>query len=340
MKRIFIALIFALTVAALSRADAVQSGQAQSVAAPKVTPPPALPLATLRRDFKGSYPIPIGEKLEYEVRFSRFPIYATVGIVTFEYLGALPKSDLQASTDQSLPNQPEPLIKGLNVDFKPSPDQQLLHLRATAVSKGLLIAILGFDVKDRFETFVDASDFSARLSFKEQKEGKKHLARSAVFDLKDQQVKYLTTDLTKPDAPPRAKLLPAADGMMSLLSAFYFVRFQKLKEDQMIRFPVSTDEENYTFDIVISKREKINTDCGKIKTVRLQPKLFGPGQLFSRQGEMTMWVSDDSKHTPLRLVARTSAGTVTAKLLNFKKNCQIIEPEAEEPVKTENRKKK
>jgi hypothetical protein len=42
-----------------------------------------------------------------------------------------------------------------------------------------------------------------------------------------------------------------------------------------------------------------------------------------------MWVSDDNKRTPLRLVAKTPRGTVTAKLLNFKKKCNIIEQEDE-----------
>ena len=40
-------------------------------------------------------------------------------------------------------------------------------------------------------------------------------------------------------------------------------------------------------------------------------------------------VSDDNKRTPLRLVAKTSKGTFSAKLLNFKKKCNIIEQEDE-----------
>src|SRR5262249_50190049 len=142
----------------------------------------------------------------------------------------------------------------------------------------------------------------------------------------EQQVKYLTTDLSKPDAPPKAKPLPREEGMLSLLSAIYFMRLQKLKEGQTLTFPVSADEANYQFEVLVGKRERIKTDCGKVKTVRLEPRLFGPGRFFSKiQGEMIMWVSDDSKRTPLRLVARTSKGTITAKLLNFKNKCNIIE---------------
>jgi hypothetical protein len=104
------------------------------------------------------------------------------------------------------------------------------------------------------------------------------------------------------------------------------VRLQKLKEGQIISFPVSSDEVNYQFEVIVGKRENLKTDCGKVKTVKLQPKLFGPGRFFGKlQGDMTMWVSDDSKRTPLRLVARTSKGTITAKLLNFKNKCNIID---------------
>jgi len=345
MKRIFITSLLTIALLVLlgaghagaqqpraDRAGSEQAGKDQTASATATAP--SYPIAPLRRDFKNSFPIPTGEKLEYEIKFSRFPIYASVGVITFENLGAV--APRQTPVDQPAPEKkPEPLIKDLNVEFTPAPNEQILHLRATAVSKGMLLAIAGVDVRDRFETLVDLRDFSARVSLKEEKEGKKHAIQSALFDRAEQQVKYLTTDLNKPGAPPRAKPLPRQDGMLSLLSAIYFVRLQKLKEGQMISFPVSTDEENYQFDILVGKRESLKTDCGKVKTVRLEPKLFGPGRLFTRKGEMTMWVSDDSKHTPLRLVAKTPSGTVTAKLLNFKNKCNIIEQDDEEKPKTE-----
>lgn len=337
MTRTTIALLLLLLAVGLcdaSRTGALQNGKPQSDARPQPSATSSYPLAALRRDFVNSFPIPTGEKLEYEIRLSRFPIYASIGVITFENLGQVPK--LRTVGDQAAQEmKPEPLIKGLNIDFTPAPDEQLLHLRATAVSKGLLVSLFGVDVRDRFETLVDLRDFSARVSLKEMKEGKKNAIQTALFDRAEQQVKYLTTDLTKPDTPPRAKSLPRQDGMLSLLSAIYFVRLQKLKEGQMLVFPVSTDEENYQFEILVGKRESLKTDCGKIKTVRIEPKIFGPGRLITRQGQMTMWMSDDSKGAPLRAVAKTSSYTVTAKLLNFKNKCNIIEPEEEEKAKAQ-----
>ena len=314
---------------------AQQAGQEQAgkeQAASATATAPAYTVATLRRDFKDSFPIPAGEKLEYEVKLSRFPLPRPVslGVLTFENLGAVTSRQDSGAAAGDQQKATTPLIEGLNTEFTPAPDEQLWRLRAIAVSKGMFTAIIGFDASYRFETLVDLRDFSARANLKETKEGKKHTIQSTLFDSAEQQVKYLTTDLTKPDAPPRAKPLPHEGGMLSLLSAIYFVRLQKLKEGEMLTFPVSADEANYQFEVLVGKRESLKTECGKVKTVRLEPKLFGPGRFFNKlQGEMTMWVSDDNKSTPLRLVAKTSKGTVTAKLLNFKKKCNIIEPEDE-----------
>jgi hypothetical protein len=335
MKRHFIISLLAMVLLAplgASQTGAQQTGQDQAgkdQAASVTATATAYPVATLRRDFKDSFPIPAGEKLEYEINYSRSLLRnASLGVLTFENLGAVTSRQDPGDAAGGQQKAP-PLIEGLNVEFTPAPDEQLWRLRATAVSKGMLTSLFGVDVRDRFETLVDMRDFSARINLKELKEGKKHIIESSLFDSAEQQVKYLITDLTKPDAPPRAKPLPREDGMLSLLSAIYFIRLQKLKEGEMLTFPVSADEANYKFEVLVGKRENIKTDCGKLKTVRLEPKLFGPGRFFKLQGEMNMWVSDDNKRTPLRLMAKTSKGTVTAKLLNFKKKCNIIDQEDE-----------
>jgi Protein of unknown function (DUF3108) len=337
MKRILITSLLTITLLAplgASQSGAQQAGKDQAgkeQTASATAPAPTPTIATLQRDFKDSFPIPAGEKLEYDVKLSRFPLPRPVslGVLTLENLGAVTKPQNSGAAAGDQQKAPAPLIEGMNTEFTPAPDEQLLRFRATAVSKGMLIALVGYDVRNRFETLVDLRDFSARVSFKEEKEGKRHIVQSTIFDRAEQQVRYLTTDLAKPDAPPRAKPLPREDGMLGLLSAIYFVRLQKLKEGQMLSFPVSADEENFQFEVLVGKRESIKTDCGKVKTVRLEPKIFGPGRYFKRPGEMTMWVSDDNKRTPLRLVTKTSKGTVTANLLNFKKKCNIIEQEEE-----------
>ncbi len=160
---------------------------------------------------------------------------------------------------------------------------------------------------------------------------KKQRIQTAVFDRTTQQVKYLTTDLTKPKDPPQAKDLPLQNGMMSLLSGLYFLRLQDYKEGKMMRIPISDDRKNYDFDILVGKREKIKTECGQIKTIRLEPKIFGPDKFFRKKGEMFIWVTESGQHVPVHLEARGEAGKLSVKLT--KKTCQILNLDTDEKAK-------
>jgi hypothetical protein len=319
-------IISAVILVSKNRADGSQdekSGGNQKAAATKRTPTPASspnnPLAPLKRDSKDSLPIKVGEKLEYEVKYSLFKLFnGTIGIVTFEYPG--PVTIGPSTINPSGENKIEPVINGLNVEFMPTADERFLRLRAIAVPKGFFTSFFGKgDSKYRYESLVDANNFSARLNVIETQEDDKHSIQSNIFDITNQQVKYLTTDLVNKQASPRTKELPYQEGMMSLLSAIYFIRFQKYKEGQLIQFPVSSEEKNYVFEILVGKREAVKTECGKRMAIKLEPKLFGPGKYFSRAtGQMFIWMSDDKQHFPLKLQAKTNKGTINAKLIRPK----------------------
>jgi hypothetical protein len=333
MKRIFFTFLLALTaVVAIGTYDSTAKQTSQGQTASQPGPTPGYPLAAIKRDFKGSLPIPPGEKLEYDIRISKFPVYLSVGTFTLEYLG--PVAGKPTGSDQAKPA--EPLIQGLNTPFVPSPDDRFFHLRATAESKGLLLRLFGYSVKNRYETLVDNNDFSARLSLFEERVDKRQRVQTAVFDRSAQQVKYLTTDLTKPNAPPQAKTLPLQDGMMSLLSGLVFLRLQNYKEGQLLRIPVTDDQKNYEFDILVSKREKVKTECGHIDTIKLEPKIFGPDKFFRKKGEMFIWITDNEQRVPVHLEARGEAGKLSVKLI--KKTCQILDLDADEKDKQKKKK--
>lgn len=246
-------------------------------------------------------PFPAGEKLVFEIRLSRFPIYATLGNITFEYSGPSEASVISEST----------------IPFKPDDSEKLLLLRAEAVSKGFLASLVGFDVKNRYQAMVNRSDFTARISFKEIVEGKKHQTRTAVFDKKNAAVVYSTVDLTRTPPQPVIKEMPHKEDMHSLLSAIFYIRLRELADGEIICFPVSEDEDNHIFEIHVRGRETVEVGSRKIPAIRVEPKLFGPGRFFSREGEMSMWISDDERRLPLKLTAKTSAGTLNALITNY-----------------------
>jgi hypothetical protein len=333
MKRIFFTFLLALTavvVIATYGSTAKQAPQGQTASQPGLTP--GYPLAVLQRDFKDSFPIAPGEKLEYDIQIKILLGYVSVGIFTLEYLG--PVANKAPGADKTATKPAEPLFQGLNTEFAPSPDDRLLHLRATAVSKGLLPELFGYSVKNRYETLVDHNDFSARLSLFEERVDEKQRLQTAIFDRSTQQVKYLTTDLTKPNAPPQGKILPLQDGMMSVLAGLYYLRLQNYKEGQMMRFPISDDQKNYEFDILVGKREKVKTECGHLNTIRLEPKIFGSDKFFRKKGEMFIWVTETDQRIPVHLEARGEAGKLVAKLT--KKTCQLLDLDTDKKAKRKN----
>ena len=118
MKRPLITSLLAIALLAplgAGRIGAQQAGQDQAgkeQAASATAAAPTYPIATLQRDFKNSFPIPAGEKLEYEVRLSRFPIYASLGVLTFENLGAVTNRQNSGAAAGDQQKAPAPLIEG------------------------------------------------------------------------------------------------------------------------------------------------------------------------------------------------------------------------------------
>lgn len=250
------------------------------------------------REFKQALPIPVGERLVYEVRVARFPIYAAVGEVTFEYAGTTA----------------EPKVKDLSAELKTN-GESFLHFRAFAVAKGFLVTkILGLEVNDRFEALVKAGDFATRASVKDLDEGRRRVLQTALVDREKLTATYRTTNLNEPQTPAAEKTISVTADAQDLLSAFYFARMQKLKVGDIVRFPLLYDAAQHEFELVVHGREKVETPQGSVKTIKLEPKLFGQGRLIRREGEMTMWVTDDERHTPVKLVSKTAGATITATL--------------------------
>lgn len=257
--------------------------------------PPAPKVLVPRRDAK-QLPFPVNEKLTYELRFTRVPLSISAGTIVFQSVGIAA----------------QPTIDKL--EFKPQPEDRLLHLRAVITAKGLLLRIFGLSVNDRFETLVDAKDFRMRAVLREIEEGKKHNLQTGLFDYEKNEARYRTMDLNAPQNPPRDKLVKLEPEMQDLLSAIYLLRLQEMKEGALYKFPLVYEGERREFDLLVHGREEVETDLGKFKTIKLEPKLFGPGRLSAREGEFWMWVTDDAAHIPVKIQAKSSGATITASL--------------------------
>ena len=279
-----------------------------------VTPVLGAPASSSPRQHQLTIPFPANEKLIFEIRFSRFPINTSVGGITFEYLGPL-----QSDSDSSkISITGADGAAGGSIELKSVEGESYVGIRASAISQGFVISLLGIDFQGRFETILSRHNFAARLNVKEERNDKKRVLQTATFDPVLKKTHYVTRDLARPQVPPKTLDLPLREGTQSLISSLYYLRLQALNDGDVICIPVSQDERNHEFEILVRNREVIEIGREKVMTVKTEAKIFGPGRYYpTRQGTMNVWITDDVRRVPVRLVAKTTQGTITGSLTNY-----------------------
>jgi hypothetical protein len=77
------------------------------------------------------------------------------------------------------------------------------------------------------------------------------------------------------------------------------------------------DEENYAFKLKYLGEDVIETEFGKVATLKFRPYVMA-GRVFKEEESLTLWVSNDKNKLPLRVQADLAVGSLRADLLAFK----------------------
>jgi hypothetical protein len=108
--------------------------------------------------------------------------------------------------------------------------------------------------------------------------------------------------------------------VQDVLSAVYYSRnidFNKYKVNDKINFSMFLDNEVYEMYIRYLGKETIKTKYGKFKAVKFKPLLI-KGTIFEGGEKMTVWVSDDRNHVPIRIESPISVGSVKIDMISYK----------------------
>jgi hypothetical protein len=245
-----------------------------------------------------SLPFKTGEVLTYEVNFSKVILSGTIGELKL-------------------------WVANENSKDKSALEPGMIHLHAEAVSKGFFSKLFGVKVVDRFKSVVNPVDFGVHTSTKNLEEGKVRREQTTEIDRTAGRVTYTDRDLSNTTTKPTVKEAASPSWIQDLLSAIYYMRLANYKEGDVIPIPISDGGAVYNIELVVlGKRDEITVDAGKFKTVLLEARIFD-GRYIKRSGEMKVWVSDDSRHIPVRARVKTSGVTITIAL----KRLQEREPQ-------------
>ena len=108
--------------------------------------------------------------------------------------------------------------------------------------------------------------------------------------------------------------------MQDVISTVYYARnidFDKYKAEDKIPFSMFIDNEVYDLYIRYLGKEVIKTRYGKFNAHKFKPLLI-KGTIFEGGEKMTVWVSDDANHIPLRIESPISVGSVKVDMMGYR----------------------
>jgi hypothetical protein len=161
-----------------------------------------------------------------------------------------------------------------------------------------------YEVRDRYESFMDTTELYSLHYEKHVREGKFKRDEAVEFDQVGHKAVY--KDKTVP-VPPRVQ---------DVLSALYFVRTLPLEVGQSIAIANHIDGKNYPLVVKVHGRERVKVDAGEFDCLVVEPILRGPG-VFTQKGRLTVWLTDDDVRMPVLMKSKVVIGHVAAILKSY-----------------------
>lgn len=212
------------------------------------------------------------------------------------------------------------IIRGISVaditfSVSKAPDGKNFLVQTEARSKGSLIKIFGLKFYQRLESTIDSENFRILKTVKHDEQDERVRNSEAIFDYSERSVTYVETDPNDLSRPPRKIASTIPNDTYDLISGIYIMRYLPLAVGKNFELNVSDSGLIYTVPVRVTARERQNTILGKVWCFRVEPQVFGEGRMIEGQkGSMIIWITDDSRHLPVRSQINTNLFRVEVKL--------------------------
>lgn len=185
--------------------------------------------------------------------------------------------------------------------------RDVMHVVGTGNSLGAFDWF--FEVRDRYETYMDAEGVFPWIFVRNISEGGFKLKQYYTFDQFKRKVKT-----------NKGKEFDVPLGVQDMISAFYRARaidFSDAKPNQVYEIQAFVDEEVWPLRIRYLRTETIEIDRGKFDCMVFVP-VVQKGRIFKKEEDMMVWVTNDDNKIPVLAKAKILVGSITMELRDFK----------------------
>lgn len=164
-----------------------------------------------------------------------------------------------------------------------------------------------YKVRDKYESYIDTATMQPLKFIRNVNEGGYKKYQNITFN-KSANTAVTTDGVYK---------VPAC--VQDVVSAMYYARnidFSKLQPEDKIPFSMFLDNEVFNMYIRYLGREEIKTKYGKFRAIKIKPLLL-KGTIFEGGENMTVWVTDDANHIPVRVESPIVVGKVKIDMMSY-----------------------
>lgn len=165
-----------------------------------------------------------------------------------------------------------------------------------------------FKVRDRYESYIDTGTLQPYKFIRNVLEGDYRKYENVTFN------STMNTAITNDG------VFLTPDCIQDIISAIYYCRnidFNKYRPGDKIPFSIFLDKEVFNMYIRYLGKEVVKTHYGKFRTIKFKPLLIR-GTIFEGGEKMTVWVSDDPNHVPIKVESPISVGSVKVEILTYR----------------------
>ena len=163
-----------------------------------------------------------------------------------------------------------------------------------------------YKVRDKYETYIDTATMQPLKFIRNVNEGGYKKYQNITFN------KTANTAITTDG------VFKVPGCVQDVVSSMYYARnvdFSLLRPEDKIPFSMFLDNEVYDMYIRYLGKETIKTRYGKFRTIKIKPLLL-KGQIFEGGENMTVWVTDDPNHIPVRIESPLVVGKIKIDMMS------------------------
>ncbi len=178
---------------------------------------------------------------------------------------------------------------------------------------------LFFSIEDAGESWIDPVELHSLGFVSDQQEGNISDYQRWVID-NDKGVATRHRTRRKADGPVQRteKDYPLTHThVQDPASMVYFFRAFDLKVGQKLESKVFVSRKVWDLEVSVVGKETVKVPAGTFECLKVKPKVSLDGQV-QKKGDMTIWVTDDSRKMPVKIVSEVPLGKVNLTLTKYK----------------------